>query len=92
MHGNTTKCAWEENGMHGGNVGIILSRDPMTTDRSWTGNWIYLPLPQLGTIEITVTHRAVFSVTLPGSGLQQRSLLGFHVQQLPFSLAGTAAM
>jgi hypothetical protein len=45
------------------------------------------------TLQITITHRLVFSITvftaLLGSSFQQRSGFGFHVKQFMSSLADT---
>jgi hypothetical protein len=59
-------------------VVTILSRDRVTIDGVWIGNWIYWTLQHTTrdyTLQITITHRLVFSATvfteLLGSGFQR---------------------
>jgi hypothetical protein len=62
----------------------------VTIDGVWTGNWIYCPLIHLvTTLQITITHRPMFSVTLLGTGFQCHRFLSFRVRWLQSSLGGT---
>jgi hypothetical protein len=67
----------------------ILSLARVTIDGDWIGNRIYWALKHTTrdyTLEITITHRLVFSVTvitaLVGSGFQRRTFHFFWVPEL----------
>jgi hypothetical protein len=75
---------------------LTLSRDSVTMYGIWIGNQIYWTLEHIArvyTLQITVTYRLVFSVTvftaLLGSGFQRCRVLRFRVKRLLSSLAGT---
>jgi hypothetical protein len=58
----------------------------------WIGNRIYWTRRHTTrdyTLQITIAHRTVFSITLLGRGFQQCDVLGFRVQGLLSSLPGS---
>jgi hypothetical protein len=68
---------------------VILSRVRVTTDGVWIGNRIYWTIQHTTceyTLQITITHRLVFSVTvftaLLGNAFQQWTFLCFRTQDL----------